>query len=778
MRLGLRTSWSIRAVVLALTLVFCALALVAGRGDAVEPVTLEEGQPAPQRLVATRDIEVTDDLATEAARQQAAEDVELVYGADPTAASAVLASVQDLFVSAEEAARPLEIPGEDPGVVPTLTTTSTTTTTTQPETTTTSEAASTTGGESTTTTTSETTTTEETTTSTSTTTTTLPPPPPEELQIAQLREDHPLLRTETIEAVVAIRNDDFARVKAGEEPVFGLVEQEALTLANTILGNGVRSGELEQVRNALVSDPPTLILLRNLPDEQRLAAEAAVADLVATSLQPNLFPDAAATQLAREQAMGEVDEITQSWVMGENIVEAGVRVSAVQLRAITELQLLLPEEAGPPLTAMALISGLVVLLTVLFLWRVGREYWQQPKMVALFGLLLAVAAALSRLPGVLDGDRPELGFLVPAALIGYLAAGLFDSRTAAILAVPAGAFTALATESAPLVIFVVGAVLAPIPLASAVSSRTELNLAVVLSAALHAPLAVALAWFFYPEAGLGWTALVGAGSGLISGVAALGLLPFLAGVFGVTTTQTLLDLTDRNHPALRLLEEEAPGTFNHSLMVGSLAGKAARAVGGNPLLAQAMAYFHDLGKTVSPQFYVENQFGVSNPHDALPPEESAMLVRNHVSEGLRLSREFGIPPDVAQAIVTHHGTSLMRYFLHRALDRYGEDGVDPGDYRHRGRKPSSKEMVVVMMADSCEAAARALVQHEDPTSESLRALVEQVIAEKVEDGQLEESQVTFGELTSIKETIVDGLIGYYHARIPYPGFPGKAVPAS
>jgi membrane-associated HD superfamily phosphohydrolase len=118
----------------------------------------------------------------------------------------------------------------------------------------------------------------------------------------------------------------------------------------------------------------------------------------------------------------------------------------------------------------------------------------------------------------------------------------------------------------------------------------------------------------------------------------------------------------------------------------------------------------------------------------------------------------------------------MRYFYHKALDLYGEDHVDPADYRHRGRKPRSKETVVVMMADSCEAAARALVQHEDPTSEGLRNLVEQIIAEKVEDGQLEESQVTFGELTRIKETIVDGLIGYYHARIPYPGFPGRAVP--
>jgi len=773
MRLGARTSGAIRTLALALTVAVVALVLVAGQGNGVEAVTLSEGEVAPETLIATRDVEVVDETATEAARQAAGQAVDEVYTADPAAASAVLRSIEDFFANVDEAALPLEIPDDDPGVVPTVTTTPTTAAET-----TTTEATTTTTGEETTTSEGETTTSEATTTSTSTTTTTtLPPPPPEEVQIAQLHEQHPLLRTETVQAMVAIRNDDFDRLEAGEAEVFPLVENEALTLANTTLANGIRSGELEQVRNALVSDPPALILLRDLPEELRAAAEAGVADLVATSLQPNLFRDEAETQFAREEARDAVEDITKSYVAGENIVSAGERVSAVQLLAIDELGLLVPEEAGASLAAMALVAALVVLLAVFYLWRVGREYWQRPKMVVLFGLLLVLAAAGARLPDLLMRDRPELGFLIPAALLGYLAASLFDSRTAAILAVPAAAFTALAAESPALVIFVVGATLAPIPLVSAVSSRTELNLAVALSAVLHAPLAVALAWFFYPEVGLGWAALFGAASGLISGVAALGMLPFLASAFGITTTQTLLDLTDRNHPALRLLEEEAPGTFNHSLMVGSLAGKAARSVGGNPLLAQAMAYFHDLGKTVSPQYYVENQFGVSNPHDRLPPEESAAVVRSHVAEGLRLSREYGIPPEVAQAIVTHHGTSLMRFFFHRALEVYGEEEVDPGDYRHRGRKPSSKEMVVVMMADSCEAAARALVQHEDPTSESLRRLVEQVIAEKVEDGQLEESQVTFGELTRIKETIVDGLIGYYHARIPYPGFPGKAVPA-
>jgi hypothetical protein len=417
------------------------------------------------------------------------------------------------------------------------------------------------------------------------------------------------------------------------------------------------------------------------------------------------------------------------------------------------------------------VAVLVTLIAIAYLWRIGRNHWQRPKMVVLFGLLVVLAAAVARLPELITRDRIELGFLLPAALFGYLAASLFGSRIAVLTVVPIGAFTALATQDIALVVFAITATLLPIPLVSAVSTRAQLNLAVVYTAMLHVPLAAALAWWFYGTDTVLWSAVFGFGGGVASGVIALGIMPLMASLFGITTTQTLLDLTDRNHPALRLIEEEAPGTFNHSIVVSNLAGRAARAVGGNPLLVQAMAYYHDLGKTVAPQYFVENQVGVSNPHDDLPPEESAAIIRSHVTEGLRLARQYRIPPDITQGILTHHGTSLMRFFFHKANERYSEEGVDQIDYRYRGRKPRSKEMVILMMSDAVEAATRSMVQHEDPTAEGIRELVEQIIAEKVEDGQMEESDVTFGELTRVKESLVDALVSYYHARIPYPGFP-------
>jgi putative nucleotidyltransferase with HDIG domain len=772
MRLMGRASSGVRAVVLAMTIVSVALVLVTGQAKQAEPIALDEGRPSPDTFIATHRIEVVDEGQTEQARVEAARSVVQIYAEDSGANTAVLQGIQDFFANAEHAAEPVPVPGEGTG-----TTAGSTTSSTEPGETTSSTAGSSTtavGSDTTTDTTGE----GSSTTSLETTTTTLPPPPLED-QVADLRDLHPLLRPETINVMVAVNNDDFERAAVGEQEMFPMVETEALTLADRLLEEGIRSSDLVGVRNDLVSDPPALILLRDLPDEQRLAAETAVADLVATALQPNLIPDEVATQVAREEAMTAVTSVMIPFLAGENIVSSGEIVTAVQLQAIEELGLLAPVDESPPLGGMALVGALVVILVSFYLWRVGGEYWQQPKMVALFGLLVLLAAVFSRIPGAIAGNHPQLGFLIPAAFLGYLAASLFDSRIALVMAVPVAAFTALAAQSPALVIYAVGVTLAPIPLVSAVSSRAQLNLAVVLSAALHAPLAAAVSWFFYGESTVAWATVFGVLSGVVSGVAALGLLPFLATLFGVTTTQTLLDLTDRNHPALRLLEEEAPGTFNHSIVVASLAGKAARAIGGNALLAQAMAYYHDLGKTVSPQYYVENQFGVSNLHDQLPPERSAALVGAHVAEGLRLAREYTLPAGVGEGIVSHHGTSLMRFFYHRAIDLYGEDGVNPADYRHRGRKPRSKEMVALMAADACEAAARALVQQEDPTSESLRGLVEQVISEKVEDGQLEESEVTFGELTRIKETIVDGLVGYYHARIPYPGFPGarSAQPA-
>ncbi len=728
----------IGALVLAGTL--AVLAVTVGQDPGTAPIVLREGEAAPETFIAPARTSVVDEDATEAERTAAESLVADVYRTDTLVTETVLDAVADVFATVGFVAEPLPPPS---------------TTTTTAAGTTSTDAPTSTSGATTTTTAADT-----------TTTSTIPAEPrPRTEQIMLVQEEYPLLDDLTIAALVDLVNGDTERIAAGDTALFPLVRQEAVDIAEEYMLRGIKSPDLGGVRSELVTRPRPLVLL---PDELRGPAEAAVADVVQLQLQANQFRDDVATQQARLEARQTVPDITVVFVAGQNIVRQGDRLAAVHLQAIEDLGLLEETGEGSPLRAMALVVVLVVALAAAFVARTAADLWHRPKMVALFGLLLVLAALASRVPEIVSRDRIELGFVLPAALFGYLAASLFDSRVAVLMALPVSAFVALATGDLALVVFSAAATLTPIPLVSSVSSRAQLNLAVVSSALVHIPLAGAIAWFFYGADAVVLSAVWGFVGGIASGVAALGVLPVLASAFGITTTQNLLDLTDRNHPALRRIEETAPGTFNHSILVGHLADRASRAVGANPLLARAMAYYHDLGKTVDPKYFVENQFGVTNPHDRLPATESAVIIRSHVTEGLRLARNYRIPAEVAEGILTHHGTSLMRYFFHKAE---AAEGFDAADYRHRGGKPRTKEMVILMLADATEAATRALVQNEDPTSESIRELVESIIAEKMEDGQLEESDVTFGELTRIKEAFVDAMIGYYHTRIPYPGFP-------
>jgi hypothetical protein len=221
-----------------------------------------------------------------------------------------------------------------------------------------------------------------------------------------------------------------------------------------------------------------------------------------------------------------------------------------------------------------------------------------------------------------------------------------------------------------------------------------------------------------------------------------------------------------------MLQDKAFGTFNHSLMVGTLADAAARAIGANALLARAMAYYHDLGKTENPTYFIENQFGMSNPHDSMDPRESAEMIRSHVSAGVALAREYKIPTEVTEGIVSHHGDGVMRYFYEKAREIDGAD-VEIDDFRHIGHKPRTAETAILMLADALEASCRAVFQSEEPSPDAIEKVVDRIVDEKVEDGQLSESPLTLAQLNRIRRAFLDSLIGHYHQRIAYPNFPGS-----
>ncbi|MBO5738126.1 HDIG domain-containing protein [bacterium] len=251
---------------------------------------------------------------------------------------------------------------------------------------------------------------------------------------------------------------------------------------------------------------------------------------------------------------------------------------------------------------------------------------------------------------------------------------------------------------------------------------------------------------------------------IISGVLLLGLLPIIENIFKVMTPYGLAELADSK--LLRRLLSDAPGTYNHSLIVSQLVEAAAEAVGANPILARVGTMYHDIGKLLRPMFFVENQsfYGIENPHKTCTPRFSKMLITAHPKDGIELAKEYGLPQVIHNFINQHHGTSLVSYFYNEALKEEGEENVQEDQFRYPGPKPNTKETAILMIADAVESAVRAA---KNPSNEEIDAIIAKIIKERLNDGQLEESPLTLKDLKIIAETLSRMLRGMHHKRIKY-----------
>jgi len=594
---------------------------------------------------------------------------------------------------------------------------------------------------------------------------------PKDNQMASLQARGLLLSDRAVSLLVDIATEDVLREILGEESWLLSIERETLLLATEALNTdgGILSEDLREVQIQLRS-APRFVQLPGADSAIWQQVSQVVPEVATVFLAANKTVDAVATEVVREERAAEVDPRTIRYEAGEMIVDEGQEVTEEIEAALSDAGLL--GRAAPRYLALAAAVAIVVGLPALYLYRFQSNVWNSMRRMSLFGLPVVLAAVSARGAAVFAaGGDGAIGFLMPAAAFGLMTAILFDARTAVLMAVVVGWMTAIATTDPAYTLYAGLSVLVPIPFVSAISARRDLRRAGLYIMVMCGAFAALIAWFFPQDISVLRAAAFAVGGGAISWLVGSSLLSVLEILFDITTSLRLLDLTDRNHPALRLLEEKAVGSFNHSLMVGTLADRGARAVGANPLLARAAAYYHDLGKTEHPQFFIENQFGIKNPHDEMPPLRSAEVLRRHVLDGITLARKFRIPGDVAEGVITHHGDGIMHFFYNKAQKQYGADAVDREDYRHAGRKPVKKEMAILMMADSVEGACRAVFQVEEPTPERIEQLVDQVVGEKVADGQLSASEVTLGDVTRVKEAMVEALVGHYHQRIPYPDFP-------
>jgi len=499
--------------------------------------------------------------------------------------------------------------------------------------------------------------------------------------------------------------------------------------------------------------------------------------------QPNLTYQAKETKAERQRALASIVPPHRHFNKGMLILRAGDVPSESQLRVLTEYN-----ERIRTYHFLRYIGYLIVTLGLFaFLALYARRFRPMLRFrtssIVLIGLPLLVVLFVGRVAIILLGDRyAQVGYLFPAPLLGMLGVILLDTEVAILLVLIGSVLIGFATDmNFQFMIPALFGGLAAVGSAYRLRQRGQLFRAAIHIGAVNI-LAIGVLRFIEEPTQLYYEAVAwGAMNALLCYLLATGIVPLLESVFGITTDLKLLELTGGHHPLLMELEEKAPGSYQHSLNVAKLAEAAADAIGANYLLVRAGAYFHDIGKTLKPRYFSENEITPDerHTHDKLTPFMSCLIIRNHVKEGIELARRAGLPERVIEFIPQHHGTCLIKYFYYEAVRQYEEsesaEPVRQGDFRYPGPKPQSIEAAIVMLADSVEAIATSRLTRPNIDADDIRRLVNDAIQDKFSDGQFDDCHLTLRQLYEIRESMVRTLLGRFHHRVDYPKAPAAVT---
>lgn len=534
-------------------------------------------------------------------------------------------------------------------------------------------------------------------------------------------------------------------------------EAEAERVLDTVMREAIRPSDVNGVKNGV----PALVRLTLSETQTEI-----VAALVQNLIRANSFLNTKETQNARLQARENVEPVAMTVEQGQAIVREGDIVEPLDMEILEALGLLRPQVKWQDVLGNALLAALTTALMGIYLSARSRSLWNDDRfLLVVSGLfLIFVAGARLMVPG-----HTVLPYLLPAAAMGLIISTLFDMQAAVFLSVLLSMLVgAIGGGNLELAVYVFAGSVAAI----LAVQRVE-RLSVFVFAGMLAALANWLTVLAFRLPGqqydwIGLATLFGAGllnGGLASMLALLGYFA-LGNMLDIPTTLRLVDLARPTHPLMRQLLLKAPGTYHHSILVSNLAEEAAERVGADPLLARVGAFYHDIGKTLRPYFFVDNQTDGQNIHDRLDPETSAHIIVSHVKDGIDLAKKYKLPKRIVDFIAEHHGTSLATYFYQRAQESAGDSNPDPARFQYPGPKPRSKETAILMLADTCEAAVRSM---RPSTAEEIETVVRQLIAERVENGQLDDSNLTLRDLDEIQRAFTAILQGVFHPRVRYPG---------
>lgn len=505
-------------------------------------------------------------------------------------------------------------------------------------------------------------------------------------------------------------------------------------------------------------------LLSTVSSRVTVLQRAVIGEVLSTFLAPTLVTDPTATLQRQREAAAAIKPVVSTVYAGEVVVRRGDLVTPSVMEKLAALGLQQRRSTWQDSLASVLFSLLIV--SMLF-WYLAAFH---PGISANGRVLLFIdAATVATVIGarVLAPSHVLLPYFLPAAAAPTFAAVLMAPEAAIMvgfcIAILAGW---IAANSFELTLYYFLTATAGVLAVRRVLRLKQFVVAGLFIAAfaMLTMLCFGLVAHNYDLVALQDFALAAAVNGFVSCTFALAGFALLAEYFGVTTTLQLLELGQPHQPLLRRLMVGAPGTHNHSLIVASMVERAAEEIGADSLIAKLGALYHDVGKTVNPHCFIENQLGIGNIHDELRPDESARLIRSHVVQGLRLAKHDHLPRPVLDAITEHHGTMPIGYFLHQARE-FGDDQVDVSLYTYPGPKPQSKETALLMLADGCESAVRASGDH---SADGIRQIVDRIFRERLEYGQLSDSPLTLRDLELARDAFLSVLNGLYHPRIEYP----------
>ena len=564
-------------------------------------------------------------------------------------------------------------------------------------------------------------------------------------------EEFAHLTPETIDGLLTLSTDSWDRVQL-----------ETVAVIGQIMRQEIREGQVSEARRRA----PRMIDL-DLSEE-----EAAVASVMVQSfIVPNSFLDAEATADAQAEAREAVGPVTRRFEQGQVIVREGDPVSALDIEVLDEFGLRRPRAAWTEFVGAALLAVFGVTLLYVYLARFQPQVvWEGHHPVLL--VLLTIVFVLGS--GLMVPAGGVLRYLAPAPALAMLLTATLGRHAGAAGAVFLGGVTGvMANNSLEMAIYAaVGGLIAALAL-DRVERIGELFRAGALVAVAHLTV---LAVFYLVEdvnqtSELVLSSLAGVANGGLSSSLALGMLFLVGPLFDIVTTMRLIELSRPEHPLLQRMLREAPATYHHSLMVANLAEQAAEGIGANALLVRVGAYYHDIGKLARPYFFAENQADGLNPHDRLDPETSAEVIVGHVSDGLKLARRHRLPARIRAFIPEHHGGSRVSFLYQKAVELAGDDTlVEEERFRYPGRRPQSKETALVMLADGCEAAVRAA---RPGSGKEVTEIVNCIIDQRIEDGQLDESGLTLHDVEVIRREYASALKGTFHPRIKYPSAKGE-----